>query len=229
MLHMSSGMEEVHTCHQITMPQIQPWGGWELLAAFSMWVVMMVAMMLPVVSPWILLFSKSTRRRDSKPASFGLSGSFLLGYLAVWTGYSALATLGQWGLHSAALLSPQLTCGNPIFGGTMLLSAGIYQWTPYRDACMAHCRSPLGFFLASWKEGHSGAFTMGFTHGLYCVGCCWALMALSFVFGVMNLHWMVGITVFLLIEKMSSSGPWIGKTAGLLFIAYGLWMIKGGL
>jgi predicted metal-binding membrane protein len=152
-------------------------------------------------------------------------GYFVLGYAAVWTGYSAAAALGQWGLVAAALLSPELAATSPVLGGALLLAAGIYQWTPWRDACMAHCRSPVGYFMTSWREGRRGAFTMGVRHGLYCVGCCWALMALSFVFGVMNILWMAGVTAFLLVEKITSWGPRFGRAAGVILAGYGLWML----
>ena len=189
----------------------------------------MVAMMLPVVTPWLLVFSRSMREKDPGPTPFPKVGFFLLGYLAIWLAYSGIATIGQWGLHAAALLSPVGKGTSPVLGGTLLLLAGIYQWTPFRDTCMAHCRSPLGFFLASWKEGRWGAFTMGFQHGLYCVGCCWALMALSFAFGVMNLLWMAGLTTFLLVEKVASAGPRMSKAAGWLLVGCGLWMLGKAL
>jgi predicted metal-binding membrane protein len=225
MIRMSAAMGDGHSCHVMASPLVGSWGGPEILMAFSMWMAMMVAMMLPIVTPWLLVLSGTKREKD--PGAFPLStaGFFLLGYAVIWVAYSALATLGQWGLGAAALLSPALVGTSPVVGGVLLLAAGIYQWTPWRDACMTHCRSPLGFFATSWKEGRRGAFTMGLRHGLYCVGCCWALMALSFVFGVMNLLWMAGLTVFLLAEKVTSWGPWFGKAAGAILAGYGLWML----
>jgi len=225
MIRMAAGTGHGHSCHGMTAPLVRPWGSMEILMAFSMWVAMMFAMMLPIVTPWLLVLSGTKREKDPGAAPFGTAGFFLMGYAAVWAGYSALATLGQWGLGAAALLSPDLVGTSPVLGGALLLAAGIYQWTPWRDACMTHCRSPLGFFATSWKEGRRGAFTMGLRHGLYCAGCCWALMALSFVFGVMNLLWMAGITVFLLAEKITSWGPRFGKAAGLVLAGYGLWML----
>lgn len=223
------GLAWVHLIHTASAPHAHDWGTWEILMAFSMWSVMMTAMMLPVVTPWLLVFSRTLREKDPRPAPFPKAGFFLLGYLAVWMVYSGLATIGQWGLHAAALLSPGLPGTSPVLGGALLLTAGIYQLTPFRDACMAHCRSPLGFFLASWKDGRFGAFTMGFRHGLYCVGCCWALMALSFAFGVMNLLWMACLTAFLLVEKVASAGPRMSKSAGWLLAGCGLWMLGKAL
>lgn len=225
MIRMAAGTTHGHSCHGMAAPMVRPWESADILMAFSMWVAMMAAMMLPIVTPWLLVLSGEKRESDPGSTSFGTVGFFLLGYVVVWTGYSALAALGQWGLGAAALLSPELAATSPVFGGGLLLAAGIYQWTPWRDACMAHCRSPLGFFMTSWRKGRRGAFTMGVRHGFYCVGCCWALMALSFVFGVMNLLWMAGVTAFLLVEKITSWGPRIGRGAGVILAGYGLWML----
>ena len=172
MYRMAAGAAQGHSCHGMAEPLVRPWGGWEILMAFSMWAAMMVAMMLPIVTPWLLVLSGAKRDNDPGAAPFGTVGFFLLGYVVVWTGYSAAAAVGQWGLGAAALLSPRLVSTNPLLGGLLLLAAGVYQWTPWRDACMKHCRSPLGFFMTSWREGRWGAFTMGLRHGLYCVGCC---------------------------------------------------------
>jgi predicted metal-binding membrane protein len=227
MVRMAAGMAQGHSCHDLAAPMVRPWGSVEILMAFSMWVAMMAAMMLPIVTPWLLVLSGEKRESDPGATSFGTVGFFLLGYGVVWTGYSTAAAMGQWYLSAAALLSPDLASTSPALGGLLLLAAGIYHWTPWRDACMEHCRSPLGYFMTSWREGRWGAFTMGIRHGLYCVGCCWALMALSFVFGVMNLLWMAGVTVFLLVEKITSWGPRFGKAAGVILAGYGLWMLVG--
>jgi predicted metal-binding membrane protein len=229
MVHMAFAMGGAHTGHAMMIPHSLSWGIWEILMAFSMWIAMMVAMMVPVVTPWLLVFSRTLREKDPRLDPFPKAGFFLLGYLAIWIAYSGLATLGQWGLHAAALLSPGLNSTSPVLGGALLLAAGFYQLMPFRVACMVHCRSPLGFFLASWKDGRFGAFTMGFRHGLYCVGCCWALMALSFAFGVMNLLWMAGLTAFLLVEKVASAGPRMSKAAGWLLSVCGLWMLGKAL
>lgn len=229
LIRMTAASGDAHTGHAMTTLQALSWGAWDLLMAFSMWSVMMVAMMLPVVTPWLLVYSRTLREKDPRPTPFPKAGFFLLGYLAIWMAYSGLATIGQWGLHAAALLSPGLAGTSPVLGGALLLSAGVYQLTPFRDACMAHCRSPLGFFLTSWKDGRFGAFSMGFRHGLYCVGCCWALMALSFAFGVMNLLWMAGLTAFLLVEKVASVGPRMSKATGWLLAGCGLWMLGKSL
>jgi len=225
MIRMAAGTTHGHSCHGMAEPVVRPWGSVEILMAFSMWVAMMAAMMLPIVTPWLLVLSGQKRENGPGGTSLGTVGYFMLGYAAVWTGYSVAAALGQWALVAAALLSPELAATSPVLGGVLFLAAGVYQWTPWRDACMAHCRSPLGYFMTSWRKGRQGALTMGVRHGLYCVGCCWALMALSFVFGIMNLLWMAGITAFLLVEKITSWGPRFGRAAGVILAGYGMWML----
>ncbi|HLY96960.1 MAG TPA: DUF2182 domain-containing protein, partial [Sideroxyarcus sp.] len=150
---------------------------------------------------------------------------FLLGYLVVWTVFSVLATLAQWGLHATALLSPTMDRATPVIGGAVVIAAGMYQWTPAKLACLARCRSPLGFIMTEWRERVSGAFVMGFRHGLFCAGCCWALMLLLLAVGVMNLYWVAGLTLFVLMEKTFRFGQALAKVSGALLIAWGIWML----
>jgi predicted metal-binding membrane protein len=150
---------------------------------------------------------------------------FGAGYLAVWTGFSAVAGLSQWLLHRAALLSPAMASATPRLGGGLLIAAGVYQWLPLKGACLMHCRSPLGFFSHAWREGAAGALLMGLRHGLYCVGCCWLLMALLFMAGVMNLLWVAAIAGFVLVEKVVPGGRLLGKVAGALLVAWGTWAL----
>lgn len=192
-----------------------------------MWMVMMGGMMLPIVSPWLLALSGKAREAEGGPAPFPALGAFLGGYLAVWSAYSLLAAAGQLALQRAALLSGEGVLTHRLLAGGLLVGAGVYQWSPFRDACMTHCRSPFAYFLAHWRPGRLGAFSMGARHGLHCAGCCWALMGLSFVFGVMSLTWMAGLTAFLLLEKTTSAGPWLGRAGGVLLFAGGLWMAFG--
>jgi len=147
---------------------------------------------------------------------------FLGGYVIVWTGFSALATLAQWGLHETALLSPMMVSTSPILGGLLLLTAGVYQWTPLKYACLKHCRSPLGFLMTNWREGPRGALIMGLRHGMFCTVCCWFLMALLFVAGVMNLLWVATITLFVLVEKVVPRGDIVGRVAGGVLVIAGL-------
>ncbi len=118
---------------------------------------------------------------------------------------------------------------SPILGGALLVAAGVFQWTPLKHACLAHCRSPLGFIMSEWREGTGGALVMGLKHGAYCVGCCWFLMGLLFVAGVMNLLWVAIIAAFVLVEKVAPAGPWVGRAAGLLLVGWGVWMAAGAL
>jgi predicted metal-binding membrane protein len=196
--------------------------------AFAMWTVMMIAMMLPAASPFVLAFAAVQRKRNNDQV-YGPVSIFLTGYFFIWTVFSGLAALIQQALRGAALLSPALTSTSAIFAGGLLVAAGVYQWTPLKNACLRHCRSALGFVLAEWREGASGAFLMGVEHGIFCLGCCWALMALPFAAGVMNLFWMAAITVFILIEKAAPAGEWVGRVAGGALIVWGGWMITAAI
>jgi predicted metal-binding membrane protein len=214
--------------HGMAMPQANPWSIADTGGLAVMWIVMMVAMMLPSVAPVILLFAGVSRRRRVQGVLAAPVSVFTLGYLLAWTGYAVLAALAQSLLHSAALLSPATASASPLLGGGLLVLAGVYQWLPLKGACLSHCRSPLGFFSTEWREGVSGALVMGFRHGSYCVGCCWALMALLFVAGVMNLLWVVVIAGFVLAEKVMPNGRLMGRITGVLLAGWGLWVVASG-
>ena len=147
---------------------------------------------------------------------------FILGYLVVWTIYSVVAALGQAGLHAAALLSPAMAATSPLLAGGLLVAAGVFQWTRLKEVCLSKCRSPLSFVMTEWREGRAGAFVMGVRHGAYCVACCWALMALLFVAGVMNLWWVAGLAVFVFAERVLPGGPAVGRIAGALLLLAGV-------
>ena len=224
MFYLTWDMRNTEMHMQRAMSHMQSWGGLELVLLFLMWAVMMVAMMVPSVSPIVLMFATTNRRLYRRQGPFVPTSVFLLGYLVLWTGFSALVTLVQWGLHSAALLSPMMMTTSPILGGALLLTAGIFQCTPLKNACLRHCRSPIGFLMTEWREGTWGAFLMGLRHGAYCTGCCWALMSLLFVTGVMNLLWIAIIAAFVLAEKVIPGGDRVGRAAGVPLIGYGTWM-----
>jgi predicted metal-binding membrane protein len=213
---------------QLAMPHMHVWEASEVTLVFVMWAVMMVAMMVPSASPLILLFARLNRMRHEGADPVFPTAAFLAGYILVWTGYSALATLAQWGLHRAALLSPAAASATPLFGGALLLAAGIFQWTPLKQACLAQCRSPLAFLMAEWREGLRGALVMGIKHGGYCVACCWILMALLFVAGVMNLLWMAVITGFVLAEKLLPKGDLVARLGGAVLVASGIALLAWG-
>jgi predicted metal-binding membrane protein len=209
----------------MAMPDAAPWSLGQATGLALMWVVMMTAMMVPSVAPVILLFANVSRRRRLQGVLAAPVSVFVLGYLLAWAGYAVLAALSQSLLHSAALLSPAMASVSPRLGGGLLLLAGVYQWLPLKGACLSHCRSPLGFFTAEWREGVSGALMMGLRHGSYCVGCCWALMALLFVAGVMNLVWVAVIAGFVLAEKVVPNGRLLGRITGALLAGWGLWIV----
>jgi predicted metal-binding membrane protein len=206
----------------MAMPRMQPWSWVEVGALVVMWIVMMIAMMTPSAAPMILVFASVHRRRvvEGRPAV--PTAVFVLGYLAVWSLYSVVAALAQTALHEAALLSPAMAATSPRLAAALLIAAGVFQWTPLKRACLASCRSPLSFVMTGWREGWDGALVMGARHGLYCLGCCWALMALLFVAGVMNLLWVAAIAVAVLVEKVVPRGDVIGRFMGVALIAAGI-------
>lgn len=206
-------------------PDTEPWSVGTLFPLFLMWAEMMVAMMIPSAAPMILTFAMVQRKRREQEQPFVPTGVFLCGYLVVWIGFSAVAAVAQWILHARALLSPLMVSTSPILGGALLIIAGIFQWTPLKNACLEHCRSPLSFLMTDWREGKLGAFVMGLKHGAFCTGCCWFLMALLFVAGVMNIWWIAIIAVLVLLEKVAPRGLLVGKVAGLLLAAWGVWLM----
>jgi predicted metal-binding membrane protein len=221
LVHQSRGMDAMAN---MMMPGMASWGPRELVGLFVMWGVMTVGMMVPSVSPVVLLFARIQDQRRSQGLGFVASWMFLLGYLIVWTGFSLAAASAQWGLHASLLMSPSMVGTSPVLGGAVLVAAGIYQWTPVKHSCLAHCRSPLAFLLNDWREGNRGALTMGVRHGLYCTGCCWLLMLLLFVVGVMNLMWIALLSALILLEKTLPRGLWFSRATGATLIAWGGWM-----
>ncbi len=208
--------------------QPKPWQPLDFLLMFLMWTVMMIAMMVPGAAPMILLFAAVNRKQRERGHPFAPVGAFVAGYIAVWSAFSAVATLSQWGLEQAALLSPMLVGTSPRLGGGLLIVAGIYQWTPLKHACLKHCRSPLHFLARGMRKGTGGAFVMGLEHGAFCVGCCWVLMGLLFVGGVMNLLWVAAIAVFVLLEKVVPHGVLAGRLSGALLVLAGLFVVVQG-
>ena len=211
------------------MPHPASWDPGYLGFLFVMWAVMMVAMMTPSAAPMTMTFAAvNRRRREAARADLFPVGVFVLGYLAVWTGFSAAAALAQWVLHAAALVSAAMTGAGATFGGALLIAAGVYQWTPLKRACLVHCRTPMSFLVTSWRPGRRGALVMGLRHGAFCVGCCWVLMALLFVAGVMNVLWVATITAFVFVEKVAPRGDLVGRAVGVLLVAAGAAVIYRG-
>ena len=190
-----------------------------------MWAVMMTGMMLPSAMPMILTFAKVGARRRDRAQPYVATSIFVAGYLIAWGAFSVAATAAQWGLDRMGLLSPMMDSAAPVLGGALLIAAGLYQFSTLKHACLRHCRTPADFVLNHWRDGTGGALRMGVEHGLYCLGCCWAVMALMFVFGMMNLLWLAALTVLALLEKVAPAGHRIAQGAGILMVLGGMWML----
>lgn len=199
-----------------------PWSSGHFAVIVIMWIVMMGAMMLPSATPAILLYATITRRRRQKGAAAPAAGLFALGYAAVWGVFGVLAATLQWGLDRALLLSPQMATTSVAVAGIVLIAAGLYQWSPLKQACLRQCRSPLDFLLIHWRDGARGAVAMGGRHGLFCLGCCWVLMLLLLVGGAMNLLWVAGIALYVLVEKLAPQGQTLSRAAGVLLTLWGV-------
>ena len=212
----------------VAMTRIRPWTTGDFVMMFTMWAVMMVGMMTPTAAPMVLVFARYNRQQQGTGRPYVSTGAFLTGYLIAWTGFSLVATVLQWALDQAALLSPMMVSTSPLLGGSILIGAGVFQLTPAKNACLAHCRSPLQFFMENWRSGTAGALRMGIEHGVYCLGCCWILMGLLFFGGVMNLLWIATITIFVLAEKALPFGVWVGRVGGVLMAFFGLFIIFQG-
>ena len=199
------------------------WDAPHRLLLWAMWAVMMTAMMLPSAAPLILLYGAAARRSPQRTARH----TYVLaaGYLAAWTAFSLAATVLQLALASLLLVTPMMEAGSSRVSGTLLIAAGLYQWTPFKHACLRACQSPLGFLMAHWRDGWSGAFRLGLAHGAYCVGCCWALMLLLFAGGVMNLLVIAALTAWVAVEKLAPFGRRATQVSGAAMIAAGAWLL----
>jgi predicted metal-binding membrane protein len=201
----------------------ETWDTRHLALLFAMWTAMMAGMMLPSAAPALFLYGCVIRRSADAPRATSHVYAFAGGYLLMWTAYSLLATVLQRLLARWLLISPMMDARDERFGGALMIVAGIYQFTPFKRACLASCRHPVEFITRHWKPGLWGGFYLGAAHGLYCLGCCWALMMLLFVGGVMNLWWIAALTVFVLLEKAAPFGDKGGRLSGLLIAAAGAW------
>ncbi len=210
-------------------PMFMPWTPAHFFLMFAMWAVMMVGMMTPSAAPMILLYGQVARQAATLGRPFASALWFATGYLLAWTAFALVATAAQYGLERAALVSPLTMRAGGDMGALVLIAAGIYQWTPLKQACLAHCRAPLSFVQhhGGFKSTAAGSLRLGGQHGLYCIGCCWALMALLFVGGVMNALWIAGLAILVLAEKVVPGGRRLARVAGALMIAGGGWMLAG--
>ena len=200
----------------------EPWSGGYFAAMLIMWIIMMVGMMVPSAIPMVLIYASVVRKAAREGSSLGSAEVFVAGYIIAWSLFALVATIAQWALDRMALLSPMMMSNSNILGGGLLLAAGAYQLTPLKAACLRHCRSPIQFLASRWKAGGVGAFQMGIEHGSFCLGCCWVLMALLFFGGVMNLWWIGGLTLFVLLEKILPFGASAGRMIGAIVAVCGL-------
>jgi len=189
--------------------------------------VMMAGMMLPSAAPAILLYGTLVRKNGTRGTTLPGVWIFASAYLLVWTGFSVAATLLQTLLEAASLMTPAMTVASAGLSALALVAAGLYQLTPLKQTCLSKCSHPLQFFVTRWRAGHGGALRMGLEHGAYCVGCCWALMLLLFVAGVMNLAWVALIAAFVFAEKLLPAGRLVSRAAGAVLILSGIWVLAG--
>ncbi|MEX1058191.1 MAG: DUF2182 domain-containing protein [Natronospirillum sp.] len=210
--------------HSMAMPMDMPatpaWDGGLLVGSGVMWSIMMIAMMLPGATPMVLGYTRVQHQRRTPEQAVRLTGLFIAGYLMVWILFSLMAAVAQWTLYGLGMMSSAMGQTDPLLASAFLIGAGVFQWSNLKDACLTQCRSPLDFLLNEWREGARGALVMGLHHGLFCIGCCWMLMLLMFVGGVMNLLWMAAITLYVLAEKLLPRMRELSRlTGGILVIS----------
>ena len=205
------------------MMQPAPWSLGYAVLVFLMWWVMMIAMMLPSAAPMVLLHAAIARKQAASSRPLAATFLFVTGYLVAWAGFSLVATSLQWGLERLGVVTGMMQVATPVIAGLVLILAGVYQFTPLKMACLRHCQHPLTFIAHHWRPGLAGAWRMGLDHGAFCLGCCWFLMALLFVGGIMNLLWIAGIAVYVGIEKFAAGRRWVTTATGVALTAAGLY------
>lgn len=207
----------------LMMPMDATWAFREMIAVWLMWAVMMGAMMLPSAIPMLVVHRRVATKKD--PTLKNPHHWFLFGYLLGWALFSAVAAALQWGFQNAGVLSHMLRLRDPTVAGGVLIAAGLFQFTPVKAACLHKCRTPIGFLMTDWRPGRSGALLMGLNHGKFCIGCCWALMMVLFVGGVMSLTTIAALSSIVLLEKLMPRGEIIAKLGGVLLVLWGLAVI----
>jgi predicted metal-binding membrane protein len=223
-----SGFRMVPAGAGLMAPSAAPWSAVEFAFVFAMWAVMMVGMMAPSAAPMILMYARVGRQGKIAGKPLAATGWFAAGHFLAWIGFSLAATLVQWVLEREALLDPRMASASNTLGAAVLIAAGVYQWTPLKDVCLAQCQSPFGFLMrhGGFRGDVPGCLGLGLRHGAYCVGCCWVLMALLFVVGVMNVLWIALLALLVLLEKLMPWGRWIARAAGVICVAAGVWMVS---
>jgi predicted metal-binding membrane protein len=222
-----SGFRMVPAGIGMMAPAAAPWSAVEFAFVFVMWAVMMIGMMAPSAAPMILLYARLARQAKITGKPLAATGWFATGYFIAWAGFSLVATLVQWVLDREALLDERMASPNLILGAIVLIAAGVYQWLPIKNTCLAQCQTPFRFLMSLGGSGNDAVSSVrsGLRHGMYCVGCCWVLMALLFVVGVMNVLWIALLALLVLLEKLTPWGRWIARVAGAVCIAVGIWMV----
>lgn len=222
-----SGFRMIPAGLGLMMPATASWQPIEFVFVFIMWAVMMLGMMMPSAAPMILIYARVARQAAFERQPFAATSWFAGGYLLAWIGFALAATFAQWAAERSGWLTPSMTAATGIFGGLALAAAGLYQWTPIKDVCLRQCQAPLQFIQrhGGFRADATGSFALGVRHGAYCVGCCWVLMALLFVVGVMNVLWIAAIMFFVLLEKLVPAGRVISRVSGSGFLAAGVWLV----
>jgi predicted metal-binding membrane protein len=230
LVYMVWGMENMDVpAAQLFMPAMVNWGPSDLVLVFLMWVIMMAAMMLPSAEPMIRMYVRTAEGQSEQAVGY-ITSLFVSGYLLIWSVFSLLATVAQWGLLELRLVTPMMDSASNWLSGSLLIAAGVFQFSRFRKACLNNCRTPLGFLMTEWRPGRRGALIMGLRHGSYCLGCCAMLMLLLFALGVMNLVWILALTLIVLIEKLLPPGmTWPSHSLGLGFIAWGTYLLAVAL
>jgi predicted metal-binding membrane protein len=223
----ASGVRMVPAGVGMMAPAAAPWSAVEFAFVFVMWAVMMVGMMAPSAAPMILMYARAGRQGKVAGKPLAATGWFVAGYFLAWAGFSLAATAVQWALEREALLDVRMESANRVLGAVVLIAAGIYQWTPIKGACLVQCQTPFGFLMkhGGFRSDVRGCLRLGLLHGTYCVGCCWVLMSLLFVVGVMNVLWIALLAILVLLEKLTPWGWWVARISGTVCIAAGAWMV----
>jgi predicted metal-binding membrane protein len=221
LFRLAQQMSAVESMARMGMSIYAPWTIRDFALTFAMWSVMMIGMMTPTALPVLFLFMRMRAGRGSSHSPHAAT-MFAVGHVTIWIGFSAVAAFLQWMLHQAVLLSPDMAVTNSRLAGVILIGAGAYQLTPAKSKCLTNCQSPIGFLLTNWRDGLKGAFRLGLRHGVYCLGCCWALMLVLFVVGVMNLAWVALLTAFIFAEKFGPTGARLARVSGVAIVLAGI-------
>ena len=229
MLYMAWAMNNMQLVEMWMPPETntRTWSGFDFFMLYFMWLTMMIAMMIPTVVPMVTMFTTVNQSKKLKQQPHAPVSLFIVGYLLAWGFFCVVACIVQWLLHENGMLNPMMESRSHLLSAVILIIAGLYQFSPLKDVCLNQCRTPLGFIMTAWREGYIGALKMGFHHGIFCVGCCWALMLILFAVGVMNMLWVILITVFVLLEKvLPVSANLMGKITGAGLVSWGVyWLI----